>query len=864
MKVGFFSSLQNKLLLPLFGLLSLFVLILALAVDYVLNEISRQQSKEYAAETADFFLLVVEKDVQPKQQQRILQLLASQERIREAYVLDADGRVIAAHDVARVGETASAIFPGVTDMLAIIQNPQLHQHFQAWQEHTLLIHHVDLLNSRGDAYVTHSFVLVVENKLPSNVMRTLQWLAWFSCGVLIVLWLAQLFYMRRLLFTPLKRMVDELAQQQLHNHPVYLSRNSGDELGRLANQYNQLLAQQFASRNDLVVARDMAQQNSEFKSQFLANISHEVRTPLNGMLGFAQLLLRSPLNEKQHEYVERMLRSGESLLVIINDVLDFSKIEAGKLELNETRVGIEQLCSDVLSLNAVRAEQKEIDLCLVMQAGVDLECELDELRLKQILLNLISNAVKFTEKGYVLLEVSAQGGWLQLKVQDTGIGMDTSVLESIFRPFVQADASTTRRFGGTGLGLSIAQRLCELMGGELRVESAVGIGTSFCVRLPLKSPDFGDGFEKDPRSFAVCTDSGLPGLEHVLLSQLQQLFSRPGLIVQSAEALEEIELDLLFVYVAAGGVVDGKFLRRIKGWPAQRYVLVASVNQIKTELPADVQFLEKPLLLSKVLPGLAGSSDVGPAVQPEPEDIRLHGRVLVVDDTEINRMVLQDYLQNLGLDVVEAANGQIAVNLCEQQAFDVILMDCLMPEMDGYEATRQIRCGVRNQGVPIIAITANAYADVAVACRRAGMTDYLAKPVDLKQLNRLLEHCLSQRTSGDALPELAGAKLLRERFGVGKFAKLVEVSKQSLAAYAQQLPDALRECEFGVCERICHSIKSIAGNYGDAALQEISSDLERRFHGAEFVPSAEVQGYLQRCQLMLDALRQLAAESPPQ
>ncbi|MCP5325780.1 MAG: response regulator [Oceanospirillaceae bacterium] len=862
MRPGFFTSLQNKLLFPLFGLLGLFILVLALAVDYVLNEISRQQSEDYAAETADYFLLVAEKDAQQKHLQRILQLLASHERIREAYVVDAAGTVYAAHDVARIGAGIDSFFPDVGGLFAILQNPQLHEHFINLQRNTLLLHHLELLNERGDAFVPYSFVLVVANQLPSHVMRILQWLAWFGFGVLVALWLAQLFYMRWLLFTPLKRMADELARQQLQNNPVYLSRTSGDELGRLANQYNQLLAQQFASRNDLVIARDMAQQNSEFKSQFLANISHEVRTPLNGMLGFAQLLLRSPLNEKQHEYVERMLRSGESLLVIINDVLDFSKIEAGKLEINESKVGIEQLCSDVLSLNAVRAEQKKIDLCLVMQAGAELECELDELRLKQILLNLVSNAVKFTEKGYVLLEVSAQGGWLQLKVQDTGIGMGSSVLESIFRPFVQADASTTRRFGGTGLGLSIAQRLCELMGGELRVESAVGIGTSFFVRLPLKSPRFGDGFEKDPRSFAVCTDSGLPGLETVLLQQLQPLFARPGQILQTPEALEQIDLDLLFVHVPAGRVVDGKYVRRVKSWPVQRYVLIASVNQLQTKLPADMLLLEKPLLLSKVMQVLTGN--VGVSATAQPEDIRLRGRVLVVDDTDINRIVLQDYLQGLGLEVAEAANGLVAVDLCQQQTFDVVLMDCLMPEMDGYEATRQIRSAGQNINVPIIAITANAYADVEVACRQAGMTDYLAKPVDLQQLNRLLEHYLSQRSSKEAFPELSGARALRERFGAKKFTALLEISEQSLAGYAQQLPDALRECEFSVCERICHSIKSIAGNYGDVALQEISRDLEQRFHGGEFVPSAEVRLYLERCQLMLGALRQLAAETPPQ
>lgn len=736
----FFASLQVKFLLPMFGLLLLFIAAIGAAVNYSLQDISHKQSQDFAAELADIFSMVGGA-MDESRLQRTVQLVAAHKRVAGFYVFDQAGVAIASSAVQDRGKHIRELFADAAPYLVQKTESMYYQEiFLPREKSELLIHRVDLLNTAETALVPHTLVLLVQVEIPPSVMQVFRLLGWSGLGILLFFLFLQFLSIRWIVFRPISRMAAELAKQQYSAEPIFLSQRSIDELGHLANQYNQLLAQHYASLRELMVARDVAEKSSEFKSQFLANISHEVRTPLNGMLGFAQLLKRSPLNEKQHEYLDLMLRSGDTLLSIINDVLDYSKIEADKLELHEQSMDIEQACADVLLINAARAEQKKIDLMLVIEDGVPRSCLMDELRFKQILLNLVSNAVKFTETGCVVISVKRRGEHsLCIDVRDTGIGMEREVLASIFRPFVQADASTTKRFGGTGLGLSIAQRLSTIMGGRLQVESQVGVGTNFSILLPLNEPVLVP-LEQNERSWAVVAE---PELRPQVVAQLQPVFAQlPGEYASLEQAHSMSPVDVCFVYLAASANTNEFYLQELLNLDTRLPVMIANAGQVGS-VPPRIVLLEKPLPQRGLLRLLESrSAQMSSAML---QDTTQQGHILLVDDNEINRLLLSDYLLGVGLDVQEAENGQAAVDICQKQTFDLILMDCLMPVMDGFEAARHIRERGLNVQTPVIAITANTQTDVQQACQAAGMTDYLAKPVNLTDLNALLVEYLSAK-----------------------------------------------------------------------------------------------------------------------
>lgn len=729
----FFASLQIKFLLPMFGLLLLFIAAIGAAAHYSLSEISHKQSQDFATELADIFSMVGGV-MEESRLQRTVQLMAAHKRINSFYVFDQAGVAIASSAVQDRGKNIRELFADAAPYLEQKKDGVSYEEvFLPRKNSELLIHRIDLLAANEARLIPHVLVLLVRVEIPPAVMQVFRLLGWSGLGILLLFLILQFLSLHWIVFRPITRMAAELAKQQYYNEPVFLSQRSIDELGHLSNQYNQLLAQHYASLREVMEARDMAEKSSEFKSQFLANISHEVRTPLNGMLGFAQLLKRSPLNEKQYEYLELMLRSGETLLSIINDVLDYSKIEADKVELHEQPMDIEQACTDVLVINAARAEQKKIDLMLVIDEDVPRSCVLDELRFKQILLNIVSNAVKFTEKGFVVVSVKRRGEHsLCIDVRDTGIGMEREVLASIFRPFVQADASTTKRFGGTGLGLSIAQRLSTIMGGRLQVESQVGIGTNFSILLPLNEPVLVP-FTQNECSWAVIA---VPELRAQVIAQLQPLFAQlPSEYASLEQARSMSPVDMCFVYLPASDSANEYYLQQLLKLDTHLPVLIASAGQVN-DVPAKIVWLEKPLPQRNVVHLLEARGVEGVAAVVQ--DKTLQGRILLVDDNEINRLLLSDYLLGMGLEVQEAGNGQAAVSICQQQVFDLILMDCLMPVMDGFEAARHIRERGLNVQTPVIAITANTQADVQQACLAAGMTGYLAKPVNLVELNNLL------------------------------------------------------------------------------------------------------------------------------
>ena len=696
----------------------------------------------------------------------------------------------------------------------------------------------------------------------------------------------------------------------------------GVSTGHLAMVYD--ISKQKEYELSLREAKQLAEQSSVAKSQFLANMSHEIRTPMNAILGMLQLLRNTSLQANQRDYAEKAAGAARSLLGLLNDILDFSKVEAGKMQLNPEPFALEELLGEVAVILSSNLGAKDVDLVFDLDPAIPHELMGDAMRLKQILINLGGNAVKFTTQGQVLIRCkllarAPERAKLLVEVEDTGIGIAPENQARIFEGFTQAEANTTRRFGGTGLGLVISTRLIRLMGGELQLRSALGQGSTFSFTLDMPMVDISQAALQAP---AAPTPTGTrvmlvddnPVARACGVAMMRTMGWDVVEVASGSEALAHLGEALYRASPPLHAVFVDAHMPEMDGWDTLRGVrrlyggnnppaLILLSRQSRDALGArsgldhslSDGLVLKPFTGTMLSEGLelAAGAQLGAlerlAVQAKPlQDMR----VLLVEDNPINRQVAQELLGAEGAQVTLAENGALGIEALQKQpsGFDAVLMDLQMPVMDGLAATRLLRQDARFAKLPIIAMTANAMESDREECLQAGMNDHVGKPFDIHQLVQTLQRLTLWTRRNDegrsafpyeperaaqVWPASVDVNAALARMGGNKPLLLRSISAfmQDAAALPQQLMQWTLLAEWATMRRELHAFKGLSATVGLRDLATATAQAEAQlhasgplpgYHAAEQVLVAAIDRALPDLQVVVDGLRPSEATPHPQ